>query len=230
MSRDLLVMVLERRTLLGLMAASLLPLAGCTATGDTRRRVAGGEKSSGTLVGVDYTAPLYNEPYFVPGIRPGTLPEKFQRHLVTNTTGYAPGTIVVRTDQHFLYLVQPGGRAIRYGIGIGRDGFAWKGQAVIGAKRTWPDWHPPSEMIDRDPNLRFLADQSDGLPGGTNNPIGARALYLYQNGRDTLYRIHGTTDAESIGSAVTSGCVRMLNVDIIDLYERVPVGAKVFVL
>lgn len=222
-------MCLERRALLRLMAASLLPLAGCTATGDKHGTQNGDDKAD-ELVGVDYTMPLYNEPYFVPGIRPDTLPKKFQRHLVADTTGYAPGTIVVRTDRYFLYLTQPGGRAIRYGIGIGREGFAWKGQAVVGAKRTWPDWHPPSEMVDRDPDLRIYAGPSGGLPGGTDNPIGARALYLYQNGRDTLYRIHGATEAESIGSAVTSGCVRMLNVDVIDLYSRVSVGTKVVVL
>lgn len=216
--------LLERRAFLRVSAAALLPLAGCSATGGQR------DRPSDTLVGVDYTTPLYNEPYFVPGIRPGTLPEKFQRHLVADPTGYPPGTIVVLTSRYFLYLVQPGGRAIRYGIGLGRDGFGWKGQAVVGAKRAWPEWRPPAEMVDRDPNLRVLAGQPEGLPGGTGNPIGARALYLHQNGRDTLYRIHGTTEAESIGSAVTSGCVRMLNVDVIDLYDRVPVGTKVVVL
>lgn len=223
-------MLLERRALLGMMATSLIPLAGCSATGDLSGPRSVSDRSSATLVGVDYTAPIFSEPHFVPGIRPGTLPEKFQRHLVANTTGHAPGTIVVRTDQYFLYLVQPGGRAIRYGIGLGREGFTWKGQAVVGAKRAWPDWHPPSEMIARDPNLRMFAGQKEGLPGGTTNPIGARALYLHQNGQDTLYRIHGATEAESIGSAVTSGCVRMLNVDVIDLYDRVPVGTKVVVL
>ena len=230
MSKDPTTILLERRALLGLMAASLLPLAGCTNAGKNRGPGAQRDSASDMLIGIDYVAPLYNEPHFVPGIRPGSLPEKFQRHLVANSTGHPPGTIVVRTDRYFLYYVLPGGRAIRYGIGIGRDGFAWKGQAVVGAKRAWPDWNPPSEMIARDPNLKFVAGQPGGMPGGTNNPIGARALYLHQNGRDTLYRIHGTTEGESIGSAVTSGCVRMLNVDVIDLYNRVPVGTKVVVL
>ncbi|MFM2278979.1 MAG: hypothetical protein RLZZ444_1210 [Pseudomonadota bacterium] len=225
-----MTMRLERRTLLGMMAASLLPFAGCTATGNKRSTRTESDRASETLVGIDYVQPLYNEPYFVPGIRPGTLPEKFQRHVVANATGHPPGTIVVNTSKFFLYLVQPDGRAIRYGIGIGRDGFGWKGEAVVGAKREWPNWRPPNEMVQRDPHLQPFASEPGGLPGGTNNPIGARALYLYQNGRDTLYRIHGATEAESIGAEVTSGCVRMLNVDVIDLYNRVPVGAKVVVL
>ncbi|MDO6966458.1 L,D-transpeptidase [Rhizobium alvei] len=225
-----MTMRLERRALLGIMAASLLPLAGCTTTGTRRSTKTESGRASETLVGIDYVQPLYNEPYFVPGIRPGTLPEKFQRHVVANATGYPPGTIVVNTSKFFLYLVQPGGKAIRYGIGIGRDGFGWKGEAVVGAKREWPNWRPPNEMVQRDPHLQPFANEPGGLPGGTNNPIGARALYLYQNGRDTLYRIHGATEAESIGAAVTSGCVRMLNVDVIDLYNRVPIGAKVIVL
>jgi lipoprotein-anchoring transpeptidase ErfK/SrfK len=219
-----------RRSFLGLTLASLLPLAGCSSTGARPGSTKAGDGPSERLVGIDYTAPLYHEPHFVPGIRPGTLAQKFQRHLVANTTGYPPGTVVVRTDLYFLYLVLPGGTAIRYGIGLGRDGFAWKGEAVVGAKRAWPNWRPPDEMVDRDPHLRVFAREAEGLPGGTDNPIGARALYLHRNGRDTLYRIHGTTEADSIGAAVTSGCVRMLNVDVIDLYNRVPVGARVVVL
>jgi lipoprotein-anchoring transpeptidase ErfK/SrfK len=222
-------MTMDRRVLLGWIATSLLPLGACTTAGG-RSAPAASDPESGALMGVDYAAPLYNEPYFVPGVRTGTLPVKFQRQLVADRSGEAPGTIVVRTNQHFLYLVQPGGKAIRYGIAIGREGFSWKGRAVVGAKRKWPDWHPPKEMIERDPRLRIFAGAPGGMAGGTDNPIGARALYLYQNGRDTLYRIHGTTDASSIGSAATSGCVRMLNVDVIDLYERAPVGAQVIVL
>lgn len=218
----------DRRGLLRILAIGLLPLAGCTSVNQSSPAGSKQNASDGELMGVDYAAPIFTEPHFVPGVRPGSLPVKYQRQRVRYAGGEAPGTIVVRTDQYFLYLVQPGGTAIRYGIGIGRDGFGWKGRASVGAKRTWPDWRPPSEMIGRDPRLKIFADGA--LSGGTDNPIGARALYLYQNGRDTLYRIHGTTDAASIGSRVTSGCIRMLNVDVIDLYNRVSKGAAVVVM
>ena len=132
----------------------------------------------------------------------------------------APGSIVIDTPNKFLYLVQPGGRAIRYGIGVGRPGFTWAGSHKITAKKEWPDWIPPDEMLQRQPDLpRFM-------PGGVENPLGARALYL----GSTLYRIHGTNEAWTIGQNVSSGCIRMRNPDVIDLYERVKVGTKVVVL
>ena len=119
------------------------------------------------------------------------------------------------------------GRARRYGIGVGRQGFGWNGTARIRGKRKWPSWHPPVEMQERDPRAREFAN---GMEGGPDNPLGARALYLFQGGRDTLYRIHGTAEPRSIGRAVSSGCIRMLNADVIDLYDRVPMGTKVVVL
>ena len=132
----------------------------------------------------------------------------------------APGSIVIDTPNKYLYLVQPGGRAVRYGIGVGRPGFAWAGSHKVTAKKEWPDWIPPEEMLQRQPDLpRFM-------PGGVENPLGARALYL----GSTLYRIHGTNEAWTIGQNVSSGCIRMRNPDVIDLYERVKVGAKVVVL
>jgi lipoprotein-anchoring transpeptidase ErfK/SrfK len=131
-----------------------------------------------------------------------------------------PGTIVVDTPNHFLYLVEEGGRARRYGIGVGRPGFTWSGEHKVTAKREWPDWIPPEEMLQRQPNLpRFM-------PGGPTNPLGARALYL----GSTLYRIHGSNEPWTIGHNVSSGCIRMRNADVIDLYERVKVGARVIVL
>jgi lipoprotein-anchoring transpeptidase ErfK/SrfK len=131
-----------------------------------------------------------------------------------------PGTIVIDTPNKFLYLVQPGGRAVRYGIGVGRPGFTWAGSHKVTAKKEWPDWIPPDEMLQRQPDLpRFM-------PGGVENPLGARALYL----GSTLYRIHGTNEAWTIGQNVSSGCIRMRNPDVIDLYERVKVGTKVVVL
>jgi lipoprotein-anchoring transpeptidase ErfK/SrfK len=131
-----------------------------------------------------------------------------------------PGTIVIDTPQHFLYLVQPGGTARRYGIGVGRPGFTWAGVKEISAKREWPDWRPPVEMLRRRPDLpTFMA-------GGPENPLGARAMYL----GSTLYRIHGSNEPWTIGTAVSSGCIRMRNEDVMDLYERVKVGTRVIVI
>lgn len=138
----------------------------------------------------------------------------------------APGTIVIDTKGPFLYLVEPEGMATRYGIAIGREGFGWTGSGVIARTARWPGWTPPPEMIKRDPSL---AKWAGGMPGGTQNPLGARALYIYFNGQDSGYRIHGTNQPTSIGWAASSGCFRMLNQDVVDLYERVPVGTRVVV-
>ena len=129
--------------------------------------------------------------------------------------------------------MQPGGTAIRYGVGVGRSGFGWSGDATVNSKQAWPDWHPPREMFERQPQLRRTMRRLSnglGMPGGTGNPLGARALYLWQDNRDTLYRIHGTLEPWTIGSNVSSGCIRMINQDVIDLYERVEPGARVVVL
>jgi lipoprotein-anchoring transpeptidase ErfK/SrfK len=144
---------------------------------------------------------------------------KFQRTVVFYRTAEAPGTIIVHTNERFLYVVQPGGRALRYGIGVGREGFQWQGLLKITKKTEWPDWTPPEEMIARQPYLpRWMA-------GGPGNPLGARALYL----GTTVYRIHGTNQPWTIGSAVSSGCFRLTNPDVTDLYDRIPVGTKVIV-
>jgi lipoprotein-anchoring transpeptidase ErfK/SrfK len=137
------------------------------------------------------------------------------------------GTIIIDTKRRFLYLVLGSGRAKRYGVGVGRRGFQWSGTATIGRKAKWPTWIPPQEMMERD---REAAKWPDGMPGGPENPLGARALYLYRNGVDTLYRIHGTREPHTIGRAVSSGCVRMLNADAADLFDRAPVGTKVVVV
>jgi lipoprotein-anchoring transpeptidase ErfK/SrfK len=137
------------------------------------------------------------------------------------------GTIIINPSQHYLYLVEGDGRAVRYGVGVGREGFAWSGVARVGRKQVWPTWTPPAEMQRRQPES---AEYADGMPGGPGNPLGARALYLYQGKRDTMYRIHGTNDPSSIGRSMSSGCIRLLNQDIIDLYERVPIGTRVVVL
>jgi lipoprotein-anchoring transpeptidase ErfK/SrfK len=178
-------------------------------------------EGSGMLV------PASNEPYPVAPVNLSEIPMQYRRQIVRDPTGEAPGTIVVDPGQRYLYLVLSDGRARRYGIGVGREGFAWNGVAKIGAKRTWPKWFPPPEMQARDERAREFAN---GMDGGPQNPLGARAMYLYQDGRDTLYRIHGTAEQNSIGRAVSSGCIRMLNADVIDLYDRVPVGTKVVVM
>lgn len=141
---------------------------------------------------------------------------------------YKPGTIVVDPRNHFLYLVEGRGRARRYGVGVGKAGLAFRGSASIQRKAKWPRWTPTQNMIRREPQKyrRF----ANGVPGGPGNPLGARALYLYRGGRDTFYRIHGTTQPSSIGRSVSNGCIRMINDHVIDLYNRVPVGARVVVL
>jgi lipoprotein-anchoring transpeptidase ErfK/SrfK len=147
------------------------------------------------------------------------LPSTYRRQLVFFRTTERPGTIVVHTSQRYLYIVQGDNRAIRYGIGVGREGFQWAGLLTISRKAEWPDWTPPAEMITRQPYLpRWMA-------GGPGNPLGARALYL----GSTIYRIHGTNQPQTIGHAVSSGCFRLTNTDVSDLYERVPVGTRVVV-
>jgi lipoprotein-anchoring transpeptidase ErfK/SrfK len=135
--------------------------------------------------------------------------------------------VIVDPKDKFLYLVMPEGKAMRYGIGVGREGFEWSGTTRIAMKREWPTWTPPSEMIKRQPEL---AKWRGGQPGGLSNPLGARALYLFNKGGDTGYRLHGTPEWNSIGRAMSSGCVRLINQDIIDLYDRVEIGAKVIVI
>lgn len=152
---------------------------------------------------------------------------ELRRQEVAYSGNHAPGTVVVNTPERRLYYVQGGGRAMRYGIGVGKAGLALAGNATVGRKAEWPGWTPTQNMMRRDPkNLKYAG----GVPGGLHNPLGSRALYLYRNGRDTMFRIHGTNQPNTIGHAVSSGCVRMLNHDVIDLYERVPVGARVVVI
>ncbi len=164
-----------------------------------------------------------DEPYDVPVVDLARLHPSLHRQVVAYDGPGRPGTIVVDTGARFLYLVGSGGAALRYGIGVGRQGFSWSGAAEIRRKARWPSWRPPEAMLRRRPDLpRFME-------GGLDNPLGARALYLYQGGRDTLYRIHGTNEPWSIGQAVSSGCIRLLNQDIYDLFRRVPLGTPVIV-
>lgn len=155
---------------------------------------------------------------------------RLYRQEVSYRTKQRVGTIVVDTGARFLYLVQSGGRAMRYGIGVGKAGFAWSGSAHIGWKQEWPKWTPPKEMIARRPDLAKYSADNGGMPGGPANPLGARALYLMKDGKDTLFRLHGTPQWASIGTAASSGCIRLMNQDVIDLYKRVPQGTKVVVI
>ncbi len=144
--------------------------------------------------------------------------------IVPDPTGQPPGTIVVDTRTRHLYYVRKNGMAIEYGVGVGRQGFSWKGIAYVGRKAEWPRWIPPKEMLKRRPDLPTQMD------GGLGNPLGARALYLFEHNKDTLFRIHGTNEPDTIGKAVSSGCIRMMNADVMDLYQRVGVGTRVVVL
>ena len=155
------------------------------------------------------------------------IPAKFRKQQVTYGNSEKPGSLIVDPEHRFLYYILGPDQAIRYGVGVGREGFAWTGQAIIGLKRRWPRWLPPQSMVERDVHA---AEWANGMPGGPKNPLGARALYLYANGEDTLYRIHGTNEPLSIGKAMSSGCIRMLNEDVADLFERVNKGTHVVVL
>ena len=165
--------------------------------------------------------------FSVPAVPVEKIPPQFRRQIVDFETTEVPGTIIIDPSSKFLYFVTGKNKAIRYGVSVGRSGFEWHGVADVTNRRAWPTWTPPPEMIERDPKL---AKWANGQPGGPSNPLGARALYLTTNGRDYGYRIHGTPDWWSIGKNASSGCIRMIHQDVIDLYERVPDGAKVIVL
>lgn len=203
-------MTISRR---GFIAGLPLLFAGCAVT----------EYRSDQL---NYAA-VPHDRFPLAALSPEKIKPELRRREVAYDGNYKPGTVVVDTPARRLYYVMGEGRAMRYGIGVGRAGLALRGGATVGRKGEWPNWTPTDNMIRRDPRNRRYAG---GLPGGLSNPLGARALYLYRNGRDTMFRIHGTNQPNSIGQAVSSGCVRMLNHDVVDLYERVPVGARVVVI
>ena len=166
--------------------------------------------------------------FTIPGIDIRKIPQRYWRQEVDYSGSERPGTIVVNTTERFLYLIQPGGRAMRYGVGVGREeGLNFRGTATIQRKAAWPRWTPTANMIRTQPER--YAEHAAGMEGGLRNPLGARALYLYRNGRDTHFRLHGTIEPYTIGQSVSSGCVRLLNQDIIDLHNRVPTGTRVIV-
>ncbi|PRD43475.1 L,D-transpeptidase [Phyllobacterium phragmitis] len=194
----------------GLIAATAL--AGCSTVG-------------GTFYTASY-ASVTDAGYKLPAIPKTKVPSQYLRQIVKYETSEAPGTVIVDTSAKFLYFIMPDGKAMRYGIGVGKQGFEWSGTARIAMKREWPTWTPPAAMIRRRPEL---AQYRGGMKPGLQNPLGARALYLFRGGHDTGYRLHGTPEWWSIGKAMSSGCIRLLNQDIMDLYNRVDIGAKVIV-
>jgi len=177
--------------------------------------------------------PVPGERFPVPAAPLSRINPAFLRARVAYASSNKPGTIVIDPATRCLYFVEEGGRAMRYGVGVGKEGFAWSGTAVIHDKQEWPDWYPPKEMIQRRPDLRPQLTELQsgiGVPGGPANPLGARAMYLWQGNKDTLYRIHGTNEPWTIGTSVSSGCIRMINQDAIDLYARTATGTNVVVL
>lgn len=216
--------MMTRRALLVLCSGSL---AGCVSP--PRPELAVGARPE---IDPGYThmyAAAANEPFPVPAVDLGEVDPIFWRRVVDYSTQEQPGTVVVDPRARYAYLVLTDRRAIRYGVGVGKEeAFNFRGAAIVARKAEWPRWRPTADMIRRNPER--YARYADGLPGGSGNPLGPRALYLYRDGEDTLYRLHGTVEPWTIGTMVSSGCIRFLNQDIIDLYRRVPVGSKVVVL
>lgn len=209
---------LDRRVFLLGSAAGLgaLGLAGCAnpefMSLDEARKIYG---------------PLDDKKFKIEAVDVTKVENKYFRRTVDYPSNEAPGTIIVDPSKFYVYRIEGDGKATRYGANVGREGFLWSGEAYVGRKGEWPVWTPPPEMIKRQPEV---AKYARGMPGGLENPLGARTLYLYQNNKYTLYTIYSTSDPESIGSGVTSGCTGLLTQDMFDLYERTPINTKVIVL
>lgn len=176
---------------------------------------------------------ISGEQYPIAAFDYGRIDTRFLRQTVSFPAWGAAGSIVVDPHSRYLYFVESPGRATRYGVGVGKEGFGWSGRAKVQLKRNWPDWIPPAEMIVREPDIRARLRQTKrglGVPGGPDSPLGARALYLFGEGRDLGYRIHGTLEPETIGTRISSGCIRMINQDVIHLYTRASLGTPVIVM
>lgn len=199
-----------------------LIVTGCTSTQDLKV-----ETNVSNLYSEMYGA-VHDERFPVPAPNLKKIDPQFYRQEVAYNSGYTPGTIIIDTKRRFLFLQQENGKALRYGIGVGKAGLEFEGKGVVQYKREWPSWTPTRDMIKREPER--YGPLAAGMAPGPTNPLGARALYLFKDGKDTLYRIHGSNEDWSIGKAVSSGCIRLLNQDIMDLYRRVQSGAQVVVL
>lgn len=220
----------RRQFIYGAASTSVLALSGCTTAtkvGQPVEKLPTSQNSSNIMT---MYGPMPEERFPLPAIEISKVPSKFRRRQVNFTSLYPVGTVIVDTKTYYLHLVQENGQAMRYGVGLGRQGFEWSGEGVIQWKQAWPKWTPPDEMIARQPELEKWSADNGGMPPGLSNPLGARALYIFQNGKDTLYRIHGSPEYWTIGKSVSSGCVRMINQDIVDLYGRVTSGARLIVL
>ena len=218
---------------------ALFGLAGCTEIVSTERfraetaplfRMGGPELPPGEASYASIYGAEQDGDFVIPPVPFEKIDPQFYRQVVADPTGEKPGTIVVNTHEKLLYFVQPDGQAVRYGVGVGREGFSWSGRGEVQWKQKWPKWTPPGDMIDRQPELAKYSAKNGGMDPGLMNPLGARAMYIFHGGKDTLYRIHGSPEWWSIGKAVSSGCIRMINQDVIDLYARVPVHTPVLVV
>ncbi len=226
---------LTRRAFLSASTSAALFLTGCTTVPQTeagkplpaKPSLPAGVPSDADMA-LRYAA-LEDGGHLIPAIPYQEMDPKLFRQRVQDPTGERPGTVVVDTANRFLYLTEPGGTAMRYGVGIGREGFDWQGEGVIHWRQPWPRWKPPADMIARQPALERYSVANGGMEPGVKNPLGARALYIFQNNQDTLYRLHGTPEWRSIGKAGSSGCVRLINQEVIDLYKRVPHHARIVV-
>ena len=225
----------------GASASAATCLAGCVSTNPNPAVNAAAITAAPLPVMADAMEPQYSaiyaelkdDAFTVPAVKLAQIDSAFLRKNVSYDTNEGPGTVVIDPANHYLYHVEGGGRATRYGVGVGREGFVWAGEATIKSKQEWPDWYPPKEMIERRPDLKkvMVALQSGvGMHGGPSNPLGARAMYLWQGNKDTYFRIHGTNEPWTIGLSQSSGCIRMINQDAMDLYQKTPVGTKVVVL
>lgn len=221
---------MKRLAVIGLISASL---AACTTAqppqAPTARAFPAPPMSQpAALSSVDRYKARDDEPFPVAAVDTTKIGETYLKQVVDYPTQYPVGTIVVDPNKRFLYLVKGNGQAVRYGVGVGKAGFEFSGTAHIGFKRQWPRWTPTSDMLKRNPDR--YGKWANGMDGSDRNPLGARAMYLVKDGKDTLYRIHGTNEPWTVGTAASSGCIRMLNQDVIDLYNQVPTGANIVVL
>ena len=218
-------MLISRLKITAVAVALLTALSGCVE--DPSLVQSGAAQTPGPQGFSNAYAAQQDGSITLPAIPLDKVPDAYERQTVVFPGNDAPGTIIINPGQRTLHLVTGPNKAIRYGIAVGKAGFEWSGEAIIASTQHWPKWFPPKEMIARKPEL---AQWENGQPGGLQNPLGARALYLTSNGRDYGYRIHGTPEWNTIGSNASSGCIRMINQDVIDLFQRAPIGTRVIVL
>lgn len=222
----------RRRFLLGVTGLSTFVVSGCATTTPPlpEPEVFKPRLEPTELTYVNFYGPVNDEKFPIPAVNLKKVEKRFYRQQVDYYSTEAVGTVIVDTQNFYLYHIEENGKAMRYGVGLGRAGFEWAGRARIGWKQEWPKWTPPSEMIDRQPELEQYSAENGGMPPGIDNPLGARALYIFRGNVDTLYRLHGSPEYWSIGKAVSSGCVRLMNQDIIDLYRRVATHSEILVI